>query len=123
MQSAVIFIPTLTLTLYQKSWGRCEKNLPKEEGKVEKKSMRSVPLGQGLKPGTYRVAGESQQLHATAIVLTSLSMTIDRLGGWVIVQSPGVACLEIVFVRFLGVSVNQKLPYYTVAVQVILHYR
>ena len=34
--------------------------------------------GPGLKPGTYRVLGESQ--HATEVVLTSLSLATDRLG-------------------------------------------
>ena len=55
----------LTLTLSRGWWGKCEKkNLPEEEGRVEKKSAREP----GLKPGTYHMLGEGLQLHITGVL-------------------------------------------------------
>ena len=62
---------SITLTLSRGWWGRCKQNyLPKEEGRVEEKSMHSVPgdIRLGLKPGAYRMLGEGPQLHVTGVV-------------------------------------------------------
>ena len=55
----------ITRTLSRGWWGRCEKKLSPEGGKVEKKKAHAArPLGPGLKLGTCRVLGEGPQLHA-----------------------------------------------------------
>ena len=57
-----------------------EKKMCREGG--GERNVRSVSSrGLGLKPGTYRVPGQSQYQHATEFVLTSrLSLPMDRLG-------------------------------------------
>ena len=48
--------------------GKVQKNLPKEEGRVEKKAHTARPRGPGLKPGTFRVLGEGPQLRTRGVV-------------------------------------------------------
>ena len=50
-----------------------KKNLSprRKEVRVEKNSARSMPPGARAQPRTYHVLGESPQLHAMVIVLTS----------------------------------------------------
>ena len=73
---------SITLTLLQGWWGRCEKNyLRKEEGRVEKKARAARPPDPGLEPRTCRVVGEGPQLHARGLFRqASLSVPIIRVG-------------------------------------------
>ena len=58
---------TITLTLSQGWWGRCEKTISRrrKEGRAEKKTCTARPR---LEPGTYCMLGEGPQLHATGVV-------------------------------------------------------
>ena len=71
----------LTLTLLRGWWGRCEKTLPKEEGRGEKKAHAARAPGPGLEPGTCPMLGEGPQLDGRGLFRQgSLSVPIDRVG-------------------------------------------